>query len=79
LVATHSTQSDCWIIVSGKVYSVSSYIAMHPGGRSAIITMCGKDATAAFTSRGGTGSHSSSARSLLGTFLVGSLGSTVKL
>jgi cytochrome b involved in lipid metabolism len=72
-VTKHSTQSDCWIIVSGKVYSVSSYIAMHPGGRSAIITMCGKDATAAFTSRGGTGSHSSSARSLLGTFLVGDL------
>lgn len=79
LVASHATQSDCWIIVSGKVYSVSSYIAMHPGGRSAIVNVCGKDATTSFTTRGGTGEHSSSAWSLLGQFLVGTLGATVKL
>ena len=79
VVSTHATQADCWIIVSGKVYSVGSYIAMHPGGRSAIVNECGKDATTAFTTRGGTGKHSSSAVSLLGQFFLGTLGATVKL
>ncbi len=79
LVAKHSTASDCWIIVSQKVYSVSSYISEHPGGKSVIVKMCGKDATTVFTSRGDTGEHSSTAWQLLGQFLVGSLGSTVTL
>jgi len=79
LVATHSSQSDCWIIVSGKVYSVSSYINLHPGGRSVITNMCGKDATTAFTTKGGLGTHSSAAWSTLGGFLVGALGSSINL
>lgn len=79
LVSKHASESDCWIIVSGKVYSVSSYIAMHPGGKSTIVNNCGKDATTVFTNRGNTGKHSSSAYTMLGTYLVGTLGSTVKL
>lgn len=75
-VQLHSIESDCWIIVSGKVYSVSGYISMHPGGRSAIVNQCGKDATTAFVTRGGSGSHSSSAWSLLNQYLVGTLAST---
>lgn len=77
LVSQHSSPSDCWIIVTDKVYSVAGYISMHPGGRTAITSQCGKDATSAFTSRGGTGKHSSSAWSLLNTFLVGALGGTL--
>lgn len=72
-VAQHATEADCWIIVSGKVYAVTSYIAMHPGGRSRIINQCGSDATAPFETRGGTGSHSSGAHSTLGTFLIGTV------
>lgn len=75
-VAAHNTASDCWIIVSGNVYSVGSYISMHPGGQSRIINECGKDATQAFNTRGGTGSHSSSARATLNSFLIGSLSAT---
>jgi cytochrome b involved in lipid metabolism len=76
-VAAHNSSADCWIIVSGNVYSVASYISMHPGGRTAIINQCGGDATTAFTTRGGTGSHSSSAWSLLNTFLIGGISTTV--
>jgi cytochrome b involved in lipid metabolism len=72
-VATHATRADCWIIVSGKVYSVSNYISMHPGGSMAITNVCGQDATTAFETRGGTGTHSGSARSTLGTLLLGNL------
>ena len=75
-VATHNTSSNCWIIVSGKVYSVASYISLHPGGRTAITNVCGTDATVAFTTQGGGGSHSSNAWSILGTFLIGTVGAT---
>ena len=79
LVGKHASASDCWIVVSGKVYSVASYISMHPGGRSAILNQCGGDATTAFTTQGGGGRHSSTAYSLLNTFLVGSVGASVTL
>jgi cytochrome b involved in lipid metabolism len=79
LVLQHSKENDCWIIVSNKVYSVASYISMHPGGRSTIINQCGKDATTVFANRGGTGKHSGSAYTMLGTYLIGTLGASVKL
>jgi hypothetical protein len=47
-VAKHASQSDCWTIVSGKVYDVTSVIASHPGGPERIIAVCGKDGTTAF-------------------------------
>lgn len=51
-VATHKTSSNCWIIINGKVYDVTSYIPVHPGGTSTIINQCGKDATNAFNTKG---------------------------
>ena len=79
IVAKHASEKDCWIIVSGKVYSVASYISLHPGGRTAITNVCGTDATVAFTTQGGSGKHSKTAEATLGTFFVGSLGSSIKL
>jgi cytochrome b involved in lipid metabolism len=52
-VATHNTSASCWTVVSGSVYNVTSWIAQHPGGSSAIKAMCGVDATAAFTGQHG--------------------------
>jgi hypothetical protein len=72
-VAIHATRADCWITVSGKVYSVSNYISMHPGGSTAIVNVCGQDATTVFENRGGTGTHSGSARATLGSLLLGNL------
>lgn len=68
-VAAHSTQSDCWIVINGNVYSVASYIPMHPGGARRIVNLCGGDATGGYDNQG----HSGYADSLLGGYLVGKL------
>jgi cytochrome b involved in lipid metabolism len=72
-VATHNSQSNCWIIISGKVYNVTSFMASHPGGVSAIANRCGTDATTVFTTSAGH-THSSYAYSLLPTYYVADVG-----
>lgn len=68
-VSTHNTQSDCWVIMNGKVYNITSYIPNHPGGTGTITPYCGKDAAAAF----GSISHSQNANNLLAGFFIGNL------
>lgn len=75
--AKHNTAGDCWLIISGKVYNVSGYIRSHPGGSAVIINECGKDATTAFASQGGKGSHSGFANSLLANYFVGNMNTSV--
>lgn len=47
-VATHKTKTDCWTIVNGSVYDVTSWISKHPGGAQAIVSLCGIDGSSAF-------------------------------
>ncbi len=47
-VATHNSESSCWMVIRGKVYDVTSYIDKHPAGKSTILKGCGKDATSMF-------------------------------
>lgn len=75
-IAQHNTASNCWIIISSTVYAVSSYLSAHPGGSAIVTQYCGKDATAAFGNRGGTGTHSSFANSQLAQYAIGKVGST---
>lgn len=72
-VAEHATSSDCWIIIDNGVYNVTNYLSQHPGGASRITPFCGKDATQAFQTQGGEGSHSSTAQSLKENYLIGQL------
>ena len=74
IIALHNIQSDCWLIINNKVYDVTSYIPIHPGGQQKIISSCGKDATITFQTQGGQGSHSSNAWNLLNGFYIGNLG-----
>lgn len=69
-VATHSTPTDCWSVVSGGVYNLTSWIAQHPGGQFPIISMCGKDGTTMFlNAHGGQGNPAQE----LATFKIGVL------
>ncbi|KAK1416023.1 hypothetical protein QVD17_31811 [Tagetes erecta] len=67
--AEHNSAGDCWIVVDGKVYDVSSYLEEHPGGDDVLLQVTGKDATDEFEDAG----HSKSARELMETFCVGEL------
>ena len=79
-VATHNTSSDCWTIISGKVYDLTSYVSQHSGGDE-ILRACGIDGTTLFTQRHtasgesvGTGTpHSEQAQNDLSGLLIGSV------
>jgi cytochrome b involved in lipid metabolism len=56
-VAQRNTNSSCWTIVNESVYDLTSWINSHPGGPSAIRSLCGTDGTSAFTgTHGNSGS-----------------------
>lgn len=70
-VATHNTAADCWSVVDGTVYNLTSYIAAHPGGAAAITNLCGADGSGAFSSQHGTEAAPAQA---LAALAVGTLG-----
>jgi len=75
-VAMHNSPDDCWIIISNKVYDVSSYIKLHPGGSDTIMPYCGEEATHAFETKdlSREEDHSGFAYSHLDSLYVGDLG-----
>ncbi|EER08178.1 cytochrome b5 isoform 1, putative, partial [Perkinsus marinus ATCC 50983] len=32
-VATHNSESDCWVIIGDEVYDVTEFLPDHPGGK----------------------------------------------
>ena len=69
-VQQHASGQDCWSIVSGNVYDLTSWIGLHPGGQSTITAMCGRDATASYVSQH---SRESSPAKALARYLIGTL------
>jgi len=47
-VAKHNTENDCWVVVNGQVLDVTGFLDDHPGGKMAIVTFAGKDASEEF-------------------------------
>ena len=72
-VKKHSSPQDCWLIIENKVYSVSQYLSLHPGGAGRITPYCGSDATQPFLTQGGEGKHSSQAFTDLGMLILGNV------
>ncbi|MFA7285413.1 MAG: cytochrome b5 domain-containing protein [Candidatus Paceibacterota bacterium] len=71
-VAKHNTKQDCYLIIKGGVYSVSSFIDAHPGGVRKIVDECGGEASAVFSAI-----HSNFAWNLLKDYYIGDLGQSV--
>jgi cytochrome b involved in lipid metabolism len=80
MVEERDSKDDCWTIISGNVYDITTYIPRHPGGDE-ILLACGADGTSLFTTRTdsegqkiGSGTpHSSGAKNQLEALLVGKL------
>jgi len=49
-VALHNKEDDCWLIIDGAVYDVSSFAAMHPGGEQLLLEsgVAGQDVSETF-------------------------------
>ncbi|XP_057543134.1 cytochrome b5 [Amaranthus tricolor] len=65
----HNSKDDCWVVIDGKVYDVTSYLDEHPGGDDVLLTATGKDAKEEFEDVG----HSQDARDMLKNYFVGEI------
>ena len=70
LVRQNNSASSCWSVISENVYDLTKWINSHPGGSSAIRSLCGVDGTASYRSQ-----HANQARpeQRLESFLLGPL------
>ncbi|RQM13789.1 hypothetical protein DD237_005307 [Peronospora effusa] len=50
-VACHNTQDDCWSVLNGKVYNMTSYLQFHPGGVADLMLSAGGDCTDLFNEK----------------------------
>ncbi|KAI0208859.1 Cytochrome B5 [Lamellibrachia satsuma] len=66
-VKEHSTAEDCWVAINSKVYDVTDYLDIHPGGGESIEAEAGTDSTKAYDLVG----HSAYAVSLMAPYQVG--------
>jgi hypothetical protein len=73
-VSEHDSEEDCWMIIDGKVYDITGFIANGKHGTE-ILKGCGKDATELYQTRPmGSGTpHSDSANAMLEEYYIGDL------
>jgi cytochrome b involved in lipid metabolism len=69
-VKENNTASSCWSIINGNVYNLTNWISSHPGGKSAITSLCGIDGTSTFNSQH---RNESKPESRLASYLLGKL------
>jgi len=67
-VAKHCTRADGWLIVDNRVFDVTSYIDVHPGGDS-ILKWLGQDASRPFKGD----QHPESTKDVIEEFYIGDL------
>jgi len=71
LVATKNTPEQCWSVIDGVVYDLSTWIDQHPGGASRITQLCGVDGTELFAGQHG---GSQAPEATLQRYALGELG-----
>lgn len=69
-IAKHDSASSCYSSINGFVYDLTTWISKHPGGKTAILSICGKDGSTAFTGQHG-GKEKQEVK--LETFKIGSV------
>ncbi|XP_058450668.1 cytochrome b5-like [Malaya genurostris] len=68
-VSYHDTPNDCWIVLFDRVYDITSFLQLHPGGHDVLLEHAGRDATIAFNGSG----HSKAAFASLKMYEIGEL------
>ncbi|KAF4972719.1 hypothetical protein FZEAL_9547 [Fusarium zealandicum] len=68
-VAEHNSPEDAWLVIHGKVYDVTEYLADHPGGADVLSEAAGLDASDEFDNAG----HSEDAFEIMDQYCVGKL------
>lgn len=69
-VQKHNSATTCWSAVNGTVYDLTSWVNAHPGGKAAILMICGKDGSALFNAQHG---NSGKVANILAKFKIGAL------
>ena len=69
-VQKHNSATDCWSVINGQVYDLTSYVGSHPGGASLIKAICGMDGTSSFVGQHGSASQPND---VLAAFVLGPL------
>jgi len=63
----HNKRGDAWIAIDGKIYNVSKWAKLHPGGEFPLLSFAGLEVTEAFLAF-----HPPTAYNCLNTFFTGS-------
>lgn len=72
-VSAHASETDCWTIIDSKVYNITTYVPLHPGGKE-ILEACGTDGTDFFNGNNSENKrHGRSERNLLDAYFIGDL------
>ncbi|GAB1301916.1 Cytochrome b5 [Apodemus speciosus] len=68
-IQKHKDSKSTWVILHHKVYDLTKFLEEHPGGEEVLREQAGGDATESFEDVG----HSTDARELSKTFIIGEL------
>ncbi|KAM8799474.1 cytochrome b5 type B [Eudromia elegans] len=68
-VARRNSNREAWLVIHGRVYDVTRFLAEHPGGEEVLLEQAGRDATESFEDVG----HSTDAREMLKEYYIGEI------
>ncbi|CAJ1353101.1 unnamed protein product [Effrenium voratum] len=68
-VERHNSKDDLWLLIDGKVYDVTSFLSLHPGGGQLVVDAAAQDSTSLFERTHGEGLRYS--LRLLNQFFIG--------
>ncbi|KAJ3361845.1 hypothetical protein HDU91_003702 [Kappamyces sp. JEL0680] len=69
-VSKHNQKDDCWVVIDNKIYDLTDFLNMHPGGVASILAHAGTDVTGLFYDI-----HSEDTHMLKAAFVLGTLAS----
>lgn len=70
-VACHCTKESCWVLMGTRVYDVTGFLRMHPGGEALILRRSGNDVSRYL--EGPPHRHSENARRWMEQYYIGEL------